>query len=68
MPDFAQNDLEVIANRILDMHPDPVPRFRLLRDVLLLDPTDTAYRDAEKALQQSKWTALLKRSQMADGI
>jgi hypothetical protein len=67
MLNFTQDDLEAIAKKILDMHPDPVPRFRLLRDVLRLDPTDTAYRDAKKALQESKWTALLKRSQMADG-
>ncbi len=49
------------------MQPDPVPRFRLLRDVLHLDPSDTAYRTAKKGLQESKWIALLKSSQMADG-
>jgi hypothetical protein len=44
-----------------------VPRFRLVRDVLRLDAADAAYRDAKKALQESKWTALLEGSQWADG-
>ena len=50
--------------KILEMQPDPVPRFRLPRDVLHLDPSDTAYRTAKKGLQESKWVALLKNSQM----
>jgi hypothetical protein len=64
---YTQGDLEAIAVQILEMDPDPVPRFRLLRDVLGLDPTDAAYNDAKKALQESKWTALLEGSQWADG-
>jgi hypothetical protein len=67
MPEFTRGDLEAIALKILDMNPDPVPRFRLLRDVLELGPTDPAYSDAKRALQGSKWTALLIDSQWADG-
>jgi hypothetical protein len=64
---YTSNDLRVIAEKILDMNPDPVPRFRLLRDVLHLAPDSAAYREAETALQGSKWIALLQDSQQPDG-
>jgi len=67
MLSYTYHDLESIADRILAMDPDPVPRFRLLRDVLWLDPASTAYREAEMALQGSKWIALLHNSQQPDG-
>ena len=51
MLDFTRDDLEAIAAQLLDMRPGPVPRFRLLRDVLRLDATDPTYRHAQKALQ-----------------
>jgi hypothetical protein len=65
--DFTPNDLKTSAEKILELHPDPVPHFRLLRDVLHLDPTSADYCQAEKALQGSKWIALLHRSQWPDG-
>jgi hypothetical protein len=67
MSRYTPNDLKVTAEKILEMHPDPVPRFRLLRDVLRLDPASAAYCEAEKALQGSKWIALLQNSQQPDG-
>lgn len=67
MPDFSLNDLQVTARRILDLNPDPAPRLRLLRDVLRADPVSPAYREAQAALQGSKWAALLQSSQQADG-
>jgi len=65
--DLTPNDLKISAEKILELHPDPVPHFRLLRDVLHLDPTSADYCQAEKALQGSKWIALLHRSQWPDG-
>ena len=67
MLNFTQNDLKTIAERLLDMQPDPAPRFRLLRDVLRYDPADAAYQEAEGGLWQSKWVSLLANSQWADG-
>ena len=67
MLNFTQNDLKTTAERLLEMHPDPVPRFRLMRDVLHLDPADATYRDAEKGIEGSKWFVLLQDSQLADG-
>jgi len=49
------------------MHPDPIPRFRLLRDVLRLDPADAAYQGAEENIKKSKWVCLLQNTQQADG-
>ncbi len=63
MLDYTRNDLNVIAEKILALRPDPVPRFRLLRDVLRLDPASAKYQEAEKSLQGSKWITLLQRSQ-----
>ena len=67
MLNYTSNDLQAAAEKILEMHPDPVPRFRLLRDVLRLEPDAAAYRQAETALQGSKWIALLQNSQQPDG-
>jgi hypothetical protein len=64
---FARNDLKTIAERLLEMQPDPAPRFRLLRDVLRCDPEDTVYQEAERGLGQSRWVSLLESSQWADG-
>ena len=64
---FSRNDLITTAERLLDLDPDPVPRFRLLRDGLHLDPTDALYREASQTLEGSKWVALLQDSQLADG-
>jgi hypothetical protein len=67
MLNYASNDLKATAEKILEMHPDPVPRFRLLRDVLHLDPVSADYRKAQNALQESKWIALLQNTQQPDG-
>jgi hypothetical protein len=64
---FTQDDLKATAGRLLDMQPDPVPRFRLLRDVLRYDPADAAYQEAERDLLQSKWVLQLADSQWDDG-
>lgn len=67
MLDFTLKDLKAAAGKILALNPDPVPRFRLLRDVLHANPASNDYRRAEKSLQTSKWIALLKSSQQPDG-
>jgi hypothetical protein len=64
---YTPNDLKATAEKILEMHPDPVPRFRLLRNVLQLDPASADYREAEIGLQGSKWITLLQNSQQPDG-
>jgi hypothetical protein len=67
MLSFTHADLIAIAERLLEMEPDPIPRFRLLRDVLCLGPSDPRYRQAKNALQESKWVIQLKEAQLSDG-
>jgi hypothetical protein len=67
MLDFNENDLKTTAEKILELHPDPVPHFRLLRDVLRLDPANPVCQAAKTNLLESKWIAQLKSSQWTDG-
>ncbi len=63
---FTQRDLITAAEQLLEMKPDPVPRFRLLRDVLQVNPREAAYREAMQSLEGSKWIALLRDTQLED--
>jgi hypothetical protein len=64
---FSRNDLITTAEKLLDLDPDPIPRFRLVRNALCLDPADAVYQQAQMALEGSKWVAQLQDSQLADG-
>jgi hypothetical protein len=64
---YTSDDLKSIAERILAMEPDPVPRFRLLRDVLHLDPVCPVFQQAQAALQDTRIVKLLESSQLPDG-
>jgi hypothetical protein len=67
MTNYTYNDLEKIAHELLEMDPDPVPRFRLLRDILRVHQESKIYIEAKAAVQQSKWVQLLRDSQLEDG-
>ena len=67
MINYTHTDLLTIANRLLDMEPDPVPRFRLLRDILRVDQLSGHYLEVQAAVHQSKWVKQLSSSQLADG-
>ena len=67
MINYTQKDLVNIANKLLDMDPDPVPRFRLLRDLLKFDQDHKLLLEAKDNIQTSKWIKLLRSSQLADG-
>jgi len=64
---FTQSDLRTIGEQILSMEPEPVPRYRLLRDVFKRDESDAEYRKAKADLDASRWVRLLAESQQADG-
>lgn len=64
---YTASDLHTIAENALDLHPDPAPRFRLLRDVLRLDPASPDYQQAQAALQETNCVKLLGSSQLPDG-
>jgi len=67
MPLFTQKDLFASAEKLMEWNPDPVPRLRLLRDVLRVDPAEAVYREAQNRLEASKWVTLLRDSQLPDG-
>jgi hypothetical protein len=56
-----------IGERLQSDDPDPVVRFRLLRDVLGVGTDDPAYRSARRSLDRSRWVRQLAEEQHADG-
>jgi len=59
--------IEEVADRILQGNPDPVVRFRLLRDVLKVpSDTDVVIR-ARREMLKSRWVSELQREQDRDG-
>ena len=60
--------LATIAAKVLLLHPQPVPRFRLLRDVLFLKPDDPELISAKSAALQSQWVKELEGVQESNGI
>jgi hypothetical protein len=56
-----------IAGRILAGDPDPVVRFRLLRDVLARPPDSPELAQAQRDLSTSRWVRELEREQREDG-
>ena len=55
------------AERILAEAPDPVVRYRLLRDVLKRPPDDAELAAAHEALLESRWVKELAEAQWQDG-
>jgi hypothetical protein len=64
---MKSQDLQTIAEAILDEDPDPVVRYRLLRDVLRCAPTNSRLKRARYALGASRHVQLLQREQHPDG-
>jgi hypothetical protein len=65
--EFTEAELRLTAERLLDLTPDPIPRYRLLRDVLNPPWNDPVLQEARTGLDQSRWVELLSSSQHADG-
>ncbi|HSB65392.1 MAG TPA: hypothetical protein VLD65_02380 [Anaerolineales bacterium] len=64
---FNLLEIQAAAEAILQAQPDPIPAYRLLREVLRLSPSDTRLRKAQAAADQSKWVKQLESAQHADG-
>jgi hypothetical protein len=65
MPTLAE--IEALGRQLLARTHHPVPRFRLLRDVVGEAPDSEALIDAHSALPSSNWYTELARSQSLDG-
>lgn len=64
------NELQVIegiSDRVLQENPDPVVRFRLLRDVLKETPDSDLFASARAEMLKSRWILELANEQREDG-
>jgi hypothetical protein len=64
---FTHADITSLAQRLLDLNPNPAPRFLLMRDLLHCFPGDAAFREAEQHLSESRWIIALSGAQQPDG-
>ena len=64
---YGEESIREIAQHLLTMNPDPVPKYRLLQDLLKLDPTDDSLVSAAGHRDTSKWIEQLRESQWEDG-
>jgi hypothetical protein len=64
---FSLEEVQVVAERILEGHPDPVPKYRLLHEVIGLPEGDPDLIRARQELERSKWVRHLQDAQLPDG-
>jgi hypothetical protein len=64
---ITKADIESRARLLLEMNPSPVPRHRLLRDVLHTDPREPEFQAIVNRLDQSLHVRILLDEQRADG-
>jgi len=56
-----------LANKLLTFELDPIPSFRLLRDVLKVPKESSELQQAHEAIFQSRWIKELQNEQRTDG-
>lgn len=66
-PQNQLGEIQAIAYRLLELNPEPVPRYRLLRDVLRRPPDDAELCEARKGLETSQQVQALIKEQRSDG-
>jgi hypothetical protein len=64
---YTERDLVMTAEGLLRMAPDPVPRYRIMKEILRLPSEDAEYRAAKRALDETVCVRLLRSSQLPDG-
>jgi hypothetical protein len=60
-------EVEVLAEELLRKKPDPIPRFRLLRDVLEVSPYDALFTTSKSEALKSRWVLELEKTQETNG-
>jgi hypothetical protein len=60
-------DISRLGDNLLSMNPDPVPHYRVLKDIHNVSPDDSGYTAAKLAAGRSKWVELLREEQHPDG-
>lgn len=61
-------DIRAAAQKILSVSPDPVPEFRILRDILRVSPEDAELLRCRQGMLASKWVQRLAEAQNENGI
>jgi len=56
-----------IAQNLLDLNPDPIVKYKLMKEVIELDKEDFRYKEARKNLIKSENIRQLEKSQFKDG-
>jgi len=64
---YNKTDLDRIAIKLLEMQPDPIPRFRIIKNILKYDSGSLEYREAERQIYNTNLIARLNTSQFDDG-
>ncbi len=64
---LSVDDIHTIADMLLAQDIDPVPRFRLLRDVQRVSPKPPTFDAWKEAIHQSRWVRMLTDEQYEDG-
>ncbi len=64
---FTRNQIETLAQRLLEGRPNPVVRYRILRDVLRVPGSSTDLKAAKARMLAHPWAAELASGQHADG-
>ena len=59
-------DLNIIADKLLDMKPDPIPEFILLKEFKRLSPDSREYQNAYDRVCSHPFVKKLKANKMTD--
>ena len=61
------SEITDLGGQLLNMNPDPAPRFRIMRDVLKLPQDDALFVQAKQDMLKSKWVMELAEEQWENG-
>lgn len=64
---FTEKEIDQIVDDLLNMDPDPIPRFLLLKEGKGLKPTDREYQNAYERVLAHPLTRQIMQTQTADG-
>ncbi|HEX9090893.1 MAG TPA: hypothetical protein VF831_05355 [Anaerolineales bacterium] len=64
---FSLDDIHLAASSMLEVHPDTIVAWRLLREVLRRLPDDQELVRAKAALETNRWMRQLEQAQLPDG-
>jgi hypothetical protein len=60
-------EITYLGGQLLEINPDPVPKFRIIRDVLKVPKEETLYTHAKQEMLKSKWVRELEEEQWENG-